>query len=66
MSDFLWSVGMTNQDKNLATFTKAKVELLRKAHNDCVERGDETFVFEGKELLADYAKYLLEYLDGRM
>lgn len=45
------------------TFTPAKREELRKAYNEAREAGVDTFVFHDHELVTDYAKYLLEYLD---
>ena len=44
-------------------FTPAKVKALRKAHEEAVKAGKDQFVFEDRDFVTDYAKYLLEYLD---
>ena len=35
---------------------------LKRLYAECVE---ETFIFKGEELLKSYAKYLIEYLEGK-
>ena len=35
---------------------------LKKRYEQAVAAGEETFVFDGHELLTNYAKYLLEYM----
>jgi hypothetical protein len=42
-----------------------KTKRLRKAYNAAVASGAEQFTFEGHEVLTRYAKYMLEYLDGK-
>ena len=46
-------------------FNKEKVDKLRKEYNKARANNKTQFVFEGKDILVDYAKYLLEYLDSR-
>lgn len=46
-------------------FTPAKRDALRAAHTRAVSKGRESFVFEGREYLTEYAKYVLEYLDSQ-
>ena len=41
--------------------TPEKTEELRKAYQNCT---GNTFVFEGRVFLKDYAKYFLEHLDN--
>lgn len=36
---------------------------LRKEYDRAVEKGADSFDFRGTELIVDYAKYLLEFLD---
>jgi hypothetical protein len=48
------------------TFTASEVGKLRKAYEDAKEEGKEVFEFGGNEYVADYAKYLLEYLEGKV
>jgi len=51
------------------TWTPARLEQLRKAYNDAVEAEQEQFTLRLKgeepvELVTQYAKYLVEHLDG--
>ena len=41
------------------TWTKKKLKVFEKKMNECV---DDTFMFEGHEVVKAYAKYLVEYL----
>ena len=50
---------------SVSHFTATKVKFLRIAYLAALKRGDESFPFEGQELLVAYAKYLLEYLDSQ-
>ena len=51
---------------NSITFTPNKLLLLKLKYAKAVTDGAESFVFEEHELLVTYAKYLIEYLEGRM
>jgi hypothetical protein len=53
--------------KNQTTinFTKEKVEELRKLYNHAVENKIELFQFEGNDILTEFAKYMLQYLDSK-
>ena len=44
-------------------FNEEKRDELRKAYEDALRNKKETFMFEGREMVTAYAKYLLEYLD---
>jgi hypothetical protein len=44
------------------TFTKDKTRKLQLMYNKAVKNDVDVFLFEGKEILTSYAKYLLEYL----
>jgi hypothetical protein len=46
------------------TYTKESVERLREGYKEAVACGKNEFVFDGKEYVTDYAKYMLEYLEG--
>jgi len=48
---------------NKIIFTAEKREELRVAYDATVKRGDDTFWFDGVEIVTGYAKYLIEYLD---
>ena len=47
-------------------FDKPMRDRLRRAYDAAVEAKADTFVFEGNVYVTGYAKYLLEYLDGRL
>lgn len=46
-------------------FTPAKRDELRKLYDVAVKEGREYFMFEDQEVLVDYAKYLLQFLDDK-
>jgi hypothetical protein len=49
------------------TWTRPKLKKFMKAIKECEDQGwdkNRVFVFEGKEFVVSYAKYLAEYLDG--
>jgi hypothetical protein len=47
-------------------FTPVKLTQLKMSCGNAVECGENMFIFEGHELLTDYAKYLIEYLDTQL
>jgi hypothetical protein len=47
------------------SFDRAKRDALRDAYEAAKAAGQEVFQFDGHDILVSYAKYLLEYLDGR-
>jgi len=60
-------VGIKNgPDGKIVEFSREKTENLRTAYDEAVRTGAEVFEFEGLQLVTGYAKYLLEYLDGRL
>ena len=44
-------------------FNSGDKKELQIAFNDAVKNNHESFVFKGQEVLTQYAKYLLEYLN---
>lgn len=44
-------------------WSKEKMDRLQVAYDKADAAGDDEFVFEGIDLVTDYAKYLLEYLN---
>lgn len=46
------------------TFTPELRDKLREAYENARDEELGVFIFEGHELVTDYAKYVLEYLDG--
>jgi hypothetical protein len=53
-------------DRETIEFDRPKLERLKAAHAKAVEQGLDAFEFEGWPLLASYAKYLIEYLEGSL
>jgi len=47
------------------TFTPRLLRQLKDDYARAREAGVQSFVFRGHEVLVAYAKYLIEYLDGR-
>lgn len=53
-------------ESEMIDFDAAKLKRLIVAHKNAVAAGDDTFVFDGHELVCGYAKYLIEYLEQRL
>jgi hypothetical protein len=49
---------------NKVTYTEESIASLKKRYDEAVENDEKTFIFEGNEYLLDYAKYMIEYLEG--
>ena len=47
---------------NTISFNKTTFLSLKNEYQNAVETSKNTFMFEGNELLTNYAKYLIEYL----
>jgi len=45
---------------------KKKLTRLKSLYQAAIERGDGSFMFEGGEILVNYAKYWIEYLEGKV
>ena len=43
-----------------------ELKKLKRLYNKALKNNVETFFFQGKEILVGYAKYLIQYLEGRM
>lgn len=43
--------------------TDIDTKKLRKVYEEAIERKDKTFWYMGQEVLVNYAKYLLQYLE---
>lgn len=54
-----------NPKQGYIAFDVTKRDELRAAYDVMKDKGDYKFEFNGYTLLVGYAKYLLEYLDGR-
>ena len=42
------------------------IDKFKLLYNDSVNKGKEIFVFEGREVLTSYAKYVIEYFNNIM
>ena len=42
------------------------IDKFKLLYNDSVDKGKEIFVFEGREVLTSYAKYVIEYFNNIM
>lgn len=45
------------------TFDKSLLKKLQSRFDLAIKNGEEIFIFEGKEMLTTFAKYLIEYLN---
>jgi hypothetical protein len=50
---------------NTISFDKEVLKELKAEYNKSVENKIEVFNFKGNELLTDYAKYLIEFLESK-
>jgi hypothetical protein len=50
---------------NTISFDRVKLAKLKRYYNRALKYKRDQFTFEGSELLVAYAKYLIEYLEGR-
>ena len=46
------------------SFDRPMLDRLKTAYNRAVENKVKTFMFENNQYLVDYAKYLIEHLEG--
>jgi hypothetical protein len=56
---------MNTVNDNIIHFDKFKFNRLKRAYNKAVKAKLESFEFDGEEYVVGFAKYLLEYLEGR-
>lgn len=47
---------------NTISVDKSTLLRLKNDYKNAVDNSKDTFMFQGKELLTEYAKYLIEYL----
>lgn len=47
-------------------FNKEKFIDLKKEYKKAVENNKESFIFQNKEIVTGYAKYLIEYLETQI
>lgn len=47
------------------TWTREKLKLFKRAYMKALRNGDAIFWFDGHEFIPAYARYLIEYLEGR-
>ena len=46
--------------------TLGNIERFRESYVNAINEGKEVFIFEGSEVLTDYAKYVIEYFDSKI
>lgn len=51
-------------DMNHTNLSFGDLPKLKKEYKKAVAEGKESFTFKGGELLTDFAKYCIEYLEG--
>lgn len=56
---------MWKQITNTMTINEISYQRLKKEYNTAVQNKIEIFTFDGEELLTDYAKYLLQWLQPK-
>lgn len=54
------------EDPIMVEFNKIKLIKFEKAYDKAEKANAESFVFEGNEYVLGYAKYLIEYLEGKL
>lgn len=47
-------------------FDKEKLRKLKKLYKSALERGADSFLFEGKEVLTAYAKYMIQFVETQL
>ncbi len=60
-------MGQNQQHKDVVmTINEDELADLKIMYNKAVEKKKSEFLFEEQEILVDYAKYLIEYLENEM
>lgn len=54
-----------NAQKDYVSFTYASFQTFKEVYRRAVEYHDNSFVYEDKEWLTDYAKYVIQYLQPK-
>ena len=49
--------------RKMLSFDRPRLERLKRAYQEALETGKDTFWFDEREILVTYAKYLIEYLE---
>lgn len=47
------------------TITRVEFITLKRLYTKAVKAGEKQFVFMGRDILTAYAKYLIQYLEGK-
>ena len=50
--------------KDTITFTPESFLKFKRAYEECPDEG--TFIFEGREVLKGYAKYMIQYVESKL
>jgi hypothetical protein len=47
------------------SFDEDKLSNFKRAYNNAKKEGKDIFIFDGNEFVLGYAKYMIEYLEGK-
>lgn len=50
--------------KEVSTWARVELQQFESVYKKAVAEDADTFVFDGHEFVTNYAKYLIEYLEG--
>lgn len=50
--------------KKVIMINLENIDKFKLLYRDAVSKGDEMFVFEGRDVLTSYAKYVIEYFNN--
>jgi hypothetical protein len=54
------------KEENVVRWTRPKLERFKKTYDAAVANDEEIFVFDGLDYVPDYAKFLIEFLEGEL
>ena len=50
----------------MESWGRKRIKRFKKVYDKAYTSGKETFIFEGRKVFVPYAKFLIEYLEGRV
>lgn len=60
------SMANTENVENFVTFDAETLLRFKKFYKEAIRKEEEIFIFDGKEYLVTYAKYLIQYLESNL
>ncbi len=60
------SMANTENVENFVTFDAETLLRFKKFYKEAIRKEEEIFIFDGKEYLVTYAKYLIQYLESKL